>query len=112
MNYTTEEQQLIDDAAKENAMKVWGIYYADVDEDCHSSRGEISIKDFKRAFGSITMQQIIESRVKAAKIEVLKEVAKEYNQNSFSNAFTRERKFKSVGSVILDKIKELTELTK
>lgn len=103
MNYTETEQQLIEDAANTINQK---------------QRIEILVKPryidaALQLLESTAMQQIIESRVKAAKIEVLKEVAKEYHKNSF-NLLLRptERKFKSVDSIILDKIKELTELTK
>lgn len=60
MNYTETEQQLIAYTA--------ALYSARVRDN------DNFIDGFKSAFESSAMQQIIESRVKAAKIELLKEV--------------------------------------
>lgn len=35
-----------EEKALAHAKKVWGIYFDDVDEDCNSSRGELSQKDY------------------------------------------------------------------
>lgn len=100
MTYTQEEQQLIEYAAR----KLYPIILED-DWDKNKQYRE----EFESAFHSIAMQKILDKRIIAAKIEVLREVAKEYHNNSFSNAFTRatERKFKTVDIIILDKLNEL-----
>lgn len=68
--YTTEEQELIENAAKEYAddiVKKGQRYSTNMER-------KFCEKGFKEACQSPAMQQIIESRIKQAKIELLKEI--------------------------------------
>jgi len=54
--------------AEEHAKKVWGIYIDDIDEDCNSTRGENTIKDY--IAGATTSKHVQAEKLKA-QIEVL-----------------------------------------
>lgn len=66
MTYTDEELKQIEDAAKEYANEICAK--KDTLGKC------FAVEDFMSVYKSNTMQQIIESRIKAAKIELLEEI--------------------------------------
>lgn len=73
MTYTTEEQELIEKAAKEYAGIPLGRII-NFNERYYNTANCMKYDAINAAFNSNLMQQIIDSRIKQAKIELLEEL--------------------------------------